>query len=298
MRIEKVTEHIHIMPFFVLFYAIIIAGTLLFTGSCKNRTEQPSQKPVITVSVLPQKYFVEKIAGNQYEIQVMIPSTGSCETYEPEPKQLENLLSSKVYFTIGYIHFESTWVDKFKSTAPDLIIADMSKGIEIHSDHADHEEPHLWLSPKSAGILAGNILSELLRFDPGNEDFFKANYNAFLAELDSIDLDITRMLEPISNRTFMIYHPALMQFANDYGFTQIPVEYEGKSPSPLALEKLIIKAKDEKIGLIFVQEQFELENARLIAKETGAALVSINPMDYDWKKQMYLIAESLRKYCK
>ena len=51
-----------------------IAVLLIALYSCNShKPEQKTDKKIITVSILPEKYFVEKIAGDHYKINVMIP---------------------------------------------------------------------------------------------------------------------------------------------------------------------------------------------------------------------------------
>ena len=96
-----------------------------------------------------------------------------------------------------------------------------------------------------------------------------------------------------ADRTFMIYHPALSYFARDYGLKQISIEEGGKEPSPAHLKKLIEESKKDSVKVIFVQQEFDLKNAKLIAKETGIRIVPINPLSYHWQEEMEQIAKAL-----
>ncbi len=51
------------------------------------------EKPVVSVSILPQKYFLERLAGDLVEVNVMIPPGASPATYEPTVSQLESWTS-------------------------------------------------------------------------------------------------------------------------------------------------------------------------------------------------------------
>jgi len=96
-----------------------------------------------------------------------------------------------------------------------------------------------------------------------------------------------------ADRAFMIYHPALSYFARDYGLLQISIEEEGKEPTPAHMRALIEISKIEKIGVIFVQPEFDKRNAEVVATELGARVVEINPLSYDWEKEMIHTATSL-----
>jgi zinc transport system substrate-binding protein len=101
-------------------------------------------KPVVTVSILPQQYMVEKIAGNTVDIAVMVSVNANHETYEPKPSQMKLLAKSDIYFTVG-LPFEKAWLDRFAAASPKMSIIDTGVGvekIELSEHHHDHDMHH------------------------------------------------------------------------------------------------------------------------------------------------------------
>ncbi len=100
-----------------------------------------ASKPELSVSILPQKYFVEKIVKDKYEINVMVKPGASPHTYEPKSSQMKSLVASKVYFYTG-VSFEQVWLDKFKQSAKDTLFVDSTDGIEKMemAKHEHHDE--------------------------------------------------------------------------------------------------------------------------------------------------------------
>lgn len=96
-----------------------------------------------------------------------------------------------------------------------------------------------------------------------------------------------------ADQAFLIYHPALSYFAKDYGVKQISIEEGGKEPSPAHLQELIRTCRENQVRIIFVQQEFDVRNAELIAKELGVQVVSINPLSYHWKEEMLKVARAL-----
>ncbi len=287
------------------FCFLLLIATLLF--SCKQGGQQNKKnddKPVITVTIEPLRYFTEAIAGDEFTVVSMVPKGSSPETYDPTPQQLVDLAQSKAYFRIGYIGFEQTWTEKLTDNAPHLQFFDMSENVELilddthahhHKDghvheghtHAGGVEPHIWNSTINAQIIAGNILNALCAIDKANENAYMERYNALIRRIEHTDSLICQMLSsPNADRAFMIYHPALSYFARDYNLHQIPIEAGGKEPSPTHLKNLINSCKKEKVRVIFVQPEFDRRNADLIAQQTGTRVVAINPLSYDWEEEM------------
>jgi zinc transport system substrate-binding protein len=284
-----------VKPLVILIAIGVIAGC--------GKSSDNNEKPLITVSIIPQKYLLKKIAGDRYEINVMVPPGMSPATYDPSPRQLQQLNKSKAYLRIGYIGFENTWMKKISSINKSMPVFDLSSGLMIiESEHnspsgADIKiaDPHIWLSPKALKVISLNICNALIDIMPSDSSVYRHNYNLFIQELDSLDKNIRKSLSGLSKKKFIIYHPALTYLAKDYGLQQIPVEYEGKSPSPSYLQELINMAKNENIKAIFIQEQFDTENAKVISDEIDGKLIIINPLDEDLLNQIQYITGNLVK---
>ncbi|MCD4710554.1 MAG: zinc ABC transporter substrate-binding protein [Bacteroidales bacterium] len=280
---------------------LLFIVALLLATSCRTGSEA-GDKPVISVSIIPQQYFIEQLAGDLVEINVMIPPGASPATYEPTISQLGRLDRSKVYFRIGYVGFERSWMDKISSVNPGMKIVDLSEGVEIiqedtveRGDHHTHHgtDPHIWMSTINARIIVHNIYRELLLLFPGDKEYLLARFDQFSLSLDSLHLAITNKLEGIENRKFIIYHPALTYYARDYGLEQFSLEIEGKTPSPAHLKQMTDLSIHNQISKILIQNQFDHKNAKVLAEETGSEIIQFDPLDLQWGEQMRYIAEQL-----
>jgi zinc transport system substrate-binding protein len=281
----------------------LFISLLLLMVSCKPADNSPD-KLVISVSILPQQYFIERIAGDMVEVNVMIPPGTSPATYEPTVAQLSKLDQSPVYMKIGDVGFELAWLPKIRSVNPDMKIVDLSRGIEPILEEDDHHEaqdhthggsdPHIWMSALNAKIIAENIYNELLLQFPDENELLSVRHSELAKELDSLHLILTHLLSDKKTRSFMIYHPALSYFARDYDLVQYPLEIGGKTPSPAHMKRMIDLGNERGISTIFIQKQFDRKNAQVLANEIGAKIVQIDPLDPDWPGQMIYIATQLR----
>ena len=280
---------------------LIYILTLFILSACGNTT-QKSEKPILTVTLEPLRYFTEAIAGGNYEVVSMVPKGSSPESYDPTPQQLVNLSKSQAYFRIGYIGFEQAWMKKLEANCPNMKVYDTSKGIDLIRDkghwHGDHfheggVEPHVWNSTQNALIIADNIYQALCELDSTHQEDYQKRLDVLKQTIRQTDANVHTLLEN-ADSTFLIYHPALSYFARDYGLKQVSIEEGGKEPSPAQLKALIETCRNENVHTIFVQQEFDQRNAQLIANELGVNIVSINPLSYDWVKEMIRIAEALK----
>lgn len=279
---------------------------ILFISSCAQQRDAESEKPVLTVSVLPQKYFVKALLGSEVEVNVMVPPGASPATYEPSVSQLSLLANSALYMQIGHLGFELGWMEKIRSVNPQMEVIDLSEGIELiygneeahnHEHGHSHEgaDPHIWMSARNAQIMAKHMAEKLAGAFPDKEEQIKVRLVAFLATLDSLDREIGSLLEGSEGRSFMIYHPALTYFARDYGLVQLSLEIDGKTPSPSHMKELTDLGRKNKVSSILIQEEFDQKNARILASEIGADIITVNPLEEDWKSQILFIAKKLKQ---
>lgn len=288
---------------------ILLIWYVFFLATACRNGEPLSEKPVVSVSILPQKYFIEQLAGELVEVNVLVPPGASPATYEPTIAQLGKLHQSDIYMRIGYIGFEQSWMDKLSSVNPDMKLVDLSQGVDLiledpgtDEDHLEHSleghshhgtDPHIWMSAINARIIARNIHRELVLLFPGEKEFLQERLFQFYGSLDSLHLCLSDRLQGMQNRKFMIYHPALSYYARDYGLEQISLENEGKSPSPSHLKEITDLAIGNNIKKILIQRQFDSENAEILARETGSMIIQFDPLDPQWMQQMCYIAEQL-----
>lgn len=279
---------------------LIAVLTLIITivaSSCSSRKAGTPEKSVI-VSILPQKYLIDKLTGGKVKCEVMIPPGGNHETFEPSPRDMTRVAGASAYFTIGALDFEKAWVEKVTAVNPDLKIVNTSQGIilieghEHHGDEADNHsvDPHTWFSPSAVKIQAKQMCDALCMVFTSDSADFRRNYAGFIREADSADSLIKETLKPYEGRTFLIFHPALAYFARDYGLKQESIEFEGKEPSPVHMREIIDMAKANGIKAIFVSREFDTRHAETIAAQLGGSLVTFDPMAYNWTENILSIA--------
>lgn len=280
----------------------LIISSLLF--ACQHH-EVADSKPEVTVTIMPQKFIAGKIAGDLFTIHVMIPPDANPHHFDPSPRQIMNLANSELYLQIGYIDFELTWINKLESEYPSIRFVDTSEGVDLMDDENSecghlhgNIDPHIWSSPRNVKIIAANTAEAFIRSDPENENIYRENLKVFLKELDTLDSYIGEKLENLTARSFLIYHPALTYFARDYNLQQIAVENEGKESSVGHFRSVVNLARERDIKTIFVQQQFNSDEARTLEKEINGRIIIIDPLAYDWSGQIAFIADQMAESLK
>jgi zinc transport system substrate-binding protein len=268
---------------------------------------------MVTVSILPQKYFVEKIAGDAVTVSVMVAPGSNPAIYEPRPGQMNALAHSRIYFAIG-VPFERVWLKKMAALNPKMQIVYTDGSIEKramavhhheeqengqgktiashgHARHGQGLDPHIWLSPALVKTQARIIKDALVRIDPGHEKVYNKGFEAFEAELDQLDAEIREIFgHKGRGNEFLVFHPSWGYFAAAYGLKQVPIEIEGKEPSAAEMARLIQYARSKGIRVIFVQPQFSTKRAEAIAREIGARILIADPLHEHWMQNLREVA--------
>ena len=281
---------------------LIIFALSLF--SCGMERKKP-EKPVAAVSILPQRYLINKIADTLVDVVVMVPPGASPATWEATPEQMKDLGDAFIYFRIGHIGFEQAWMKQIASLNPGMEIVDLSEGLELISadyEHGDHQhhgtDPHTWLSPACMKQMARKVYYILSEKFPDYKSYLRGNYEKLLQDINKTESYAGRVLSPLAGSSFLIFHPSLGYLARDYSLNQYAIEFEGKEPSPAHLREIVDLAKIHGIKAIFVQKEFDQRNASLIAEEIEGTVVMINPLEENWIYGMKQTIDDLAKYLK
>ena len=283
-------------------YAI---GVFLLSAICMSSCAEKSNKPALTVSILPQKYLLERIVGDNYDVECLLAQGSNPESYEPEMAHLIALEKCKAYFSVGTIPFEKALLARLQENAPDVKVINTSAGIQLlkgthsgighsHGHACNHEvDPHVWTSVVNAKCMARSMYEYMVEIDAANAHCFTANYDALCVSLDSLHSAFAEKLQSHKGSAFAVWHPSLSYFARDYDLVQIAMEIEGKEVPANKLKESIEHASNHGVKIIFYQKEFDNRQVLNINEALGAKMVEINPMSYDWVDEMTKITDAL-----
>ena len=286
-------------------YTVLACMGLVFSG-CQQKVASSEEMREVTVTIVPQQYFAEQIGGDYFTVHTMVPVGSSPESFDPPASSLVDLSQSEAYFQIGTLGFELAWMDKLRELSPKMQVFDMSQGMHLlgadhvcHHGHAHHHihqayDPHIWTTPRGARSIVRNMASAFSAIDTAHSGVYAERLATFELRLDTLEKQMHHLLDSVKQRTFVIYHPTLTYFAEEYGLRQLVIEHEGKEPSVNQLKQLVDEVKTSGAQVIFIQEEFDQKHAQAIAEATGLRVVPINPLAYDWDVELLKIAQALQ----
>ncbi|MCX8085226.1 MAG: zinc ABC transporter substrate-binding protein [Calditerrivibrio sp.] len=282
-------------------FRIILASLMIIIGTVNIHASSKT----LAVTILPQQYITERIAGAYWKVLSIIPQGANPHVYEPKPAIIKELASTRYYFSLE-TSLDELWLKKILKNNPNLKIYRMDKNItKLEMRDHDHQhgkklfhDPHIWLSFDNLKVIAENTYNAISEIDPDNKKIYEFNYKSLIKEIDQTKIDLTEILKDKKSRNILVFHPAWGYFAKEFSLKQIVIEYEGKEPSPKRLKDIIKLAKDNNIKAIFIQPQISSSTVELLSKELKANVIQINPLEYNvldnLKKVAKKIAENIQ----
>ncbi|GIO26589.1 metal ABC transporter solute-binding protein, Zn/Mn family [Ornithinibacillus bavariensis] len=286
---------------------IVSLGIILLLAACStsSSTELKDEDTLtIYTSIYPLEDFAKKIGGAHVQVKTLIPAGSDSHTYEPTSKEILNIARADAFIYNG-LGMES-YADKIKDTlkSEDVLIVEASDGVEAikHAhgeehehgeenhdnghEEADHEEdehdehehhhgdidPHVWLDPVRAEVLASNIKDALIKLQPEFKAEFEQNYETLKNDLEALDEDFHNLASQKENPEMIVSHAAYGYWEQSYGIKQIPIAglSSSEEPSQGELTKIIQLAKEKNIQYVIFEQNITPKVAEVIREEIKA----------------------------
>jgi len=290
-------------------YALVTALLIVALSGCQwQKPEQGKAKEAISAdngkiqivaTLFPQYDFARQIAGDKAVITLLLPPGVESHSYEPAPSDIIKIGSADLFIYTG--EYMETWAHSILKTveSSEFFVLDASEGIDLVTiseaeeelEENGHEQagslendhlydPHIWTNPVMAKKMVENILNSLCTIDPDNTDYYKANAEKYIEELEKIDSEFRSIVQN-GSRDVIVFGSkfALYYFVKEYGlnyeaaFDSCSKETE---PSAKTIAHLIEKIREEKIPVIYYGELTEPKVSKSISDETRAKMLLLH----------------------
>lgn len=145
-------------------------------------------------------------------------------------------------------------------------------------DHGDYD-PHYWVSPENAIVIAEEVRDALQEQDPENADYYEQRADDYIAELEALHSDYEERLSDCEHDRILTAHAAFAYLGDAYGFEQVPLLglSTTSEPTPGQVQTLIDEAEEHGIDYVFYEEMVDPRVSQTIADEVGAETLVLNP---------------------
>ncbi len=300
---------------------MILAASFSACGNSKDQdntgqsgeTEEGLVKVSVTFDAM--KEFVKAVGKDKVEISTIIPAGMEPHDFEPKGQDLTELSKAKVFVYSG-LGMEA-WVEEAINAAGsgELITVEASKGADVianpeyeeeeHEDEEDEDEehedeedghghgqydPHIWLSLKGAQVQVKNIKDALVQADPSNKDYYEANCNDFITQLDNLYNEYYEKFQSAEKNSFVTGHAAFGYLCREFNLEQNSVEdtFAEGEPSAQQLTQLVEYCRDNNVTTIFAEEMASPDVSQTLANEVGAKVETIYTIESNEDDKTYL----------
>jgi zinc transport system substrate-binding protein len=280
---------------------LLLAATLLLLmmlTACgpKSSGSIVEGKVNVITTFYPIYEFASEIGGEDVNAINLLPVGVEPHDWTPRSQDIINTSKAQLFLYNG-AGLEG-WVPNFlKSLDSDseAKAVEVSQGVELITtdgddghDHAGdgdtdslHTDPHTWVSPKSALVMAKNIKDSLQSIDPGHTAGYEERYQKLVERLTALDSKFTAELGKLPNKEIVVSHQAFAYLARDYGLTQHAIMGLSLDAVPRGQDLLDLAALVKKDGIryIFFEELVSDKLAKTLAGETGVSTMVLNPVE-------------------
>jgi len=281
---------------------ILILALLFSVVSCVPQYNNDPDKINIAVSIAPYGDLVRKIGGDKVSVSVLVPPGRTPHDYEPPPSVMVRIASAQAYLAVGSgIDVERQYLDKILAQNSNIVLYDLSLGIELLDDDDEEEQghdnedgdPHVWTSIVNSVIIAQNIYLALCQLAPQHSDYFALNLQNYTQLANQLIDNINKLFADIQRNIFFTYHGSMSYFANEFGLEQISIKAEGKEVTPASLAAKITQAKKAGVKVVYVENEYSDSVAKVVAKELNGYILRINALADDYLAAMWQNALNL-----
>jgi len=274
--------------------------------------------PDIAVDIAPVHSLVAHVMGTLGEPELVVSPGASPHGYSLRPSEAQALQDAEIVFWIG--PGLTPWLaDAIETLAPDakhmemLEIAgttelefregalfeahahdehdddehgddengdDEHSDDEHHDDHHDEHDPHAWLDPSNAAIWLDTIADVLSAADPDNAATYAANAASGKVMLDALKSDVEKILTPVRDRNFIVFHDAYQYFETAFNFPASGAISLGDAsdPSPARIQQIHDRVSDASVTCVLAEPQFNPNLVETVLDGTEARSGTIDPL--------------------
>lgn len=231
---------------------------------------------------------VKQVGGDWIALTVLLPVGADPHTFDPSPRDMAKVTDADLIFANG-AGLEAFLERLLANAGGDAEVVYVSDGLTLiesglaedeADDHADEEsDPHTWTDPNNVLHWVDNVEAALSRLDPAHAATYKANADAYRAQLRDLDAWVRAQVAtiPAENRKLVTDHATYAYFAERYGFEQIGAVVPGYStaaqPSAQSLADLEDRIAAYGVKAVFVGKTVNPALAQRVASDTGIRLV-------------------------
>ena len=259
--------------------AVVLAAVAMAacgaSGSGGSRPSGGGGRPLVVATTTQLADFTRVIGGDDLQVVGLLKPNVDAHEYEPSPADLDRISRAELVVRNGL--GLDAWVDQaLKATGTKATVVVATAGVTPRLVDGE-PDPHVWLDPRNAKVMVGDIATAVATVDASHAAVFEARRAAYVAQLDALDAEITGQLATVTNRKVVTNHDAFGYYLDHYGLTfvgsVIPSFDTQAELSASELSDLVAAIKAQGVKVVFAETSMPPKAAAALATEAGVKVV-------------------------
>lgn len=255
---------------------IVLILAVVLIAVWRDASETPSSKIMIAASFYIPAEFAKQVGKDRVDVASITPSGVKPHEYEPTPGEIANVYSADLFI------FQGSGFDPWAERLDDNLRARGKAVVSIMGSLAsDNSDSHIWLDPVMARREVEIVRDALIEIDPAGAVFYRENSSEYINALSLLDEEYKKGLAECAKKDFVVSHSAFEYIARRYGLSPSPMASWSpeEEPSPRKIAEIVELVRANDIKFIFTEPNASSQAAETIARETGAEILILNPIE-------------------
>lgn len=263
-----------------LLVLLVISSIICFTAACsRNNQTVPAEDMKkglrIYTTFYPLYDFTKKIAGDNAQVENLVPAGVEPHDFELSPKQAAKIYDADIFIFLG--ESMEPWAKKMARELDEkgVTVIEAGKGL------VENDDPHIWLDPVLAGKMAQSIYDGIVSADKGHAAIYEKNMTSLTERFDELDKNFKEITSHSLKKDVVTSHGILGYAARRYGFNQVAITglSPQEEPSPKKMAELVKLCRTKDIKYIFTEPGGSSKLSETLARETGTKILQLNPLE-------------------
>jgi zinc transport system substrate-binding protein len=257
----------------------LFLGCVLFLA-----VHSSAQAAVHVVSTIrPLAMIAKAVVGDNATVDVLIEAQDDAHHYTLSPSDRLAIERADLLLWVGpeFEVYLTTMMQRLDEAS--LITAMTLPDMTLHPLDAQTIDPHIWLDPHNARVIAEALVAAISQQDPANSDYYASNLQDFIAELEQAERTIVQDLAGMPETAIAVYHNAYQYLEQRFGLTHAIALVDNPEVAPGIQQVLRVQnsIRDIQPACVLLDPEHSPALVETLMGDSTALRLQIDVLGYD-----------------